>query len=155
MTMTKDDFAELIATITAQIDGRPVDQSLEAVLTEKFPPDGDTFEKVFQACQQAIAQGWMCERGDPELRYGRVLKPSETTHQFSVDVVDMTEVVGPHHMHPKGEVDMVLPLTEGAKFDGYGRGWCVYPPMSAHNPTVTGGQALVLYLLPDGAIQFT
>lgn len=151
---TTDDFAALVATITREIEGLPVDESLQPVLTEKFPPGGETFEQVFQACKAAIAAGWMCEQGAPELKYGRVLKPGERTHGFSVDVVDMTEVVGPHHVHPKGEVDMIMPLTEGAEFDGHGKGWWVYPPQSAHHPTVTG-QAIVLYLLPDGAIEFT
>jgi hypothetical protein len=40
-------------------------------------------------------------------------------------------------------------------FDGRPAGWCVYPPGSAHHPTVTSGRALVLYLLPEGQIQFT
>ena len=31
----------------------------------------------------------------------------------------------------------------------------VYGPDSVHSPTVTVGQALILYLLPDGAIDFT
>ncbi|MEK7820796.1 MAG: DUF4863 family protein, partial [Pseudomonadota bacterium] len=31
----------------------------------------------------------------------------------------------------------------------------VYAAGSAHYPTVTGGAALVLYLLPGGAIEFT
>jgi hypothetical protein len=29
------------------------------------------------------------------------------------------------------------------------------PPGSAHRPTVSQGRALVLYLLPDGRIEFT
>ena len=29
------------------------------------------------------------------------------------------------------------------------------PPGSAHRPTVAAGRALVLYLLPQGAIEFT
>jgi hypothetical protein len=48
-----------------------------------------------------------------------------------------------------------MPLTATAKFDGAGRGWKVYEPGSAHNPTVTDGEAVVLYLLPDGRIEFT
>lgn len=32
---------------------------------------------------------------------------------------------------------------------------CVYGPSSAHAPTVTSGRALVLYLLPEGQIEFT
>ena len=31
----------------------------------------------------------------------------------------------------------------------------VYPPGSAHRPTVAQGRALVLYLLPEGQISFT
>jgi hypothetical protein len=31
----------------------------------------------------------------------------------------------------------------------------VYPPGSAHRPTVSGGRALVLYLLPEGRIEFS
>jgi hypothetical protein len=42
-----------------------------------------------------------------------------------------------------------------SRFDGQAAGWKVYPPGSAHKPTVSGGRAYVLYLLPEGAIQFT
>jgi len=31
----------------------------------------------------------------------------------------------------------------------------VYAPGSAHRPTVSSGRALVLYLLPQGQIEFT
>ena len=97
----------------------------------------------------------MCSREHAGIRYGRVVKPGATTHGFSVDVVDMNDVAGGHHRHPTGEIDLVMPLTDGAAFDGHGAGWVVYGPDSAHTPTVAGGRALVLYLLPDGAIDFT
>jgi Domain of unknown function (DUF4863) len=42
-----------------------------------------------------------------------------------------------------------------ARFDHQSAGWVVYPPGSAHHPTVSGGRALVLYLLPQGRIRFT
>jgi hypothetical protein len=67
----------------------------------------------------------------------------------------MKDVVGPHHRHPKGEVDLIMPIQGDAKFDNHGAGWIVYGPNSAHNPTVINGTALVLYLLPDGEIEFT
>ena len=54
-----------------------------------------------------------------------------------------------------GEIDLIMPLTNGARFDSYPAGWCVYEAGSGHRPTVTEGRALVLYLLPQGAIQFT
>ena len=77
------------------------------------------------------------------------------THGFSVDVVDMADLAGPHHVHPNGEIDLIMPLTAGATFDGHPAGWCVYGPGTAHRPTVAHGRALVLYLLPEGAIEFT
>ena len=92
---------------------------------------------------------------DGAIKYGRVVKPGEPTNGFSVDVVDMESVAGPHHRHPTGEIDLIMPLSSGAQFDGHTAGWLVYGPGSAHRPTVTEGRALVLYLLPAGAIEFT
>jgi len=67
----------------------------------------------------------------------------------------MNDVAGGHHRHPTGEIDLIMPVDPEAKFDGRGAGWLVYGAGSAHRPTVTGGKALVLYLLPQGAIEFT
>ncbi|NJO12180.1 MAG: DUF4863 family protein [Gammaproteobacteria bacterium] len=66
----------------------------------------------------------------------------------------MNEVVGPYHRHPLGEIDLVMPFTKGVTFDGRGAGWRVYGPNSSHSPTVAGGRALILYLLPGGQIEF-
>jgi len=76
-------------------------------------------------------------------------------HGFSVDVVDMKDLAGPHHVHPLGEIDLIMPIEGDALFDGHGAGWMVYPAQSAHSPTVSNGRALVLYLLPQGKIEFT
>jgi hypothetical protein len=102
-----------------------------------------------------MTAGWMCEREAGGIKYGRVIKSTPDLRGYSVDVVDMDAIRGPHHRHPNGEIDLVMPLTEEAKFDGRGAGWLVYGPGSAHFPTVTEGRALVLYLLPQGAIEFT
>ena len=50
---------------------------------------------------------------------------------------------------------MIMPVTPQAKFDGKGEGWLVYAPRSGHRPTVTDGRALILYLLPEGKIEWT
>jgi hypothetical protein len=76
-------------------------------------------------------------------------------HGFSVDVVDMKDIAGPHHTHPNGEIDLIMPIDGDATFDERPAGWCVYGPGTAHRPTVAHGRALVLYLLPQGAIEFT
>lgn len=153
--MSQDAFRALVGTVTADIAGRPLDAALEDWLNERHGPGSPTFEALRTACTEGVRDGWMCPREAGGIRYGRVEKPSAALHRFSVDVVDMRDVVGPHHAHPEGEIDLVLPLEGDARFDGRSAGWVVYPAGSAHHPTVTGGRALVLYLLPEGRIEFT
>jgi hypothetical protein len=148
-------FRSLVAALTAEIALETLDAALEERLNRAHPADGSAYRSIRAACASAIAAGWMCGRQAAGIRYGRVIKPGPETHGFSVDVVDMADCAGPHHVHPKGEIDLVMPLEGPALFDGRGAGWKVYEPGSAHVPTVRGGRALVLYLLPDGAIEFS
>lgn len=153
--MTPDQFQALIAKVTGEIAGRPLDAQLADFLNERFPATGAEFQAIAKACADAVAAGWMCEREHGGIKFGRVIKPTDAIHGFSVDVVEMKDVVGPQHAHPNGEIDMIMPLEGDAKFDGHGAGWFVYGPGSVHRPTVTDGRAYVLYLLPQGAIEFT
>lgn len=148
-------FTALVARVTARAANRALDGDLARELNATFPASGPEVSAIARACREAIREGWMCDREAGGIRYGRVVKAGPATHGFSVDVVDMDGVVGPHHRHPGGEIDLVMPLDADARFDGHGAGWVVYGPGSAHRPTVTGGRALVLYLLPGGAIEFT
>jgi hypothetical protein len=148
-------FTDLVATITRRIAGKPLDAKLESELNAAYPADSALFRDVFEACRAGIAAGWICNREAGGIRYGRVVKSGPATDGFSIDVVEMNDVAGPHHRHPNGEIDLVMPLEGNANFDGRGAGWMVYQPGTAHRPTVSGGKALILYLLPDGAIEFT
>ena len=153
---TAADFRRQIAQLTATLAGRPLDADLDAWLNAEHGPSSETYRQLRAACEAGVAGGWMCEREGGGIRYGRVCKPGEDLHGFSVDVVEMRDIAGPHHSHPQGEIDLILPLDgSDARFDGRPAGWCVYPPGSAHHPTVSGGRAYVLYLLPQGQIQFT
>jgi len=153
--MTEIQFSELLAKVTARIAGLAVDANLAQLLNREFPADGPLFKEIAAACQAAVAAGWMCNREAGGIKFGRVAKPGPALHGFSIDVVEMADVVGPQHRHPKGEIDMIMPLDGDPKFDDHGAGWCVYAPDSVHRPTVAGGRAYVLYLLPEGAIEFT
>jgi hypothetical protein len=153
--MSADAFASLIAAVTGRVADRPLDAALARDLNRALPGDGAEVAAIAAACRDAIRDGWMCSREAAGIRYGRVVKAGPATHGFSVDVVDMHDIAGPHHRHPHGEIDLVMPLDANARFDGHGAGWVVYGPGSAHRPTVSGGRALVLYLLPQGAIEFT
>lgn len=148
-------FEGLLKQITGAIAGRAIDDDLGVFLNADFGAGSDIFGALAESCRQGVAEGWLCKHENGGIKFGRVIKPGEATHGFSVDVVDMDDIVGPHHSHPKGEIEMIIPESAGAKFDGHGEGWLVYGPGTAHKPTVTGGRALVLYLLPDGEIEFT
>ncbi len=151
----RTEFTEAVKLITDRIAGRPIDADLQAFLNESFPPGGEAFDDLATLCRQGIDEGWLCDREHGGIRFGRIVKPGTETHGFSVDVVLIDDIVGPRHAHPNGEIDMIIPESPNAKFDGQGQGWMVYDPGSVHSPTVTGGKAIVLYLLPDGEIDFS
>lgn len=153
--MNQDQFQSLMQPVINAISGKAIDQQLAQDLNRDFGAGGEAFKAIESACHAAIEAGWMCAHGEEGRRFGRVIKPGPESHDLSVDVVQLKDVVGPHHSHPTGEVCMTMPVTAGAKFDGQGAGWCVNEPGSAHSPTVTDGEALVLYLLPGGEIKFT
>lgn len=153
--MTPTDLHQALAPLTAQLAGRALDESLDAWLNAEAGPGSATYAAITAACKAGVAEGWLCNREGGGIRYGRIFKPAPELDGFSVDVVDMQDIAGPHHSHPNGEIDLLMPTEGDALFDGRPAGWVVYPPASAHRPTVTQGRALVLYLLPAGAIQFT
>jgi hypothetical protein len=153
--MTPADFRSAIATLTAQLQGRPLDAALDDWLNREHGTGSATYATLKRGCEAGVADGWLCNREGGGIRYGRIFKPADDLHGFSVDVVDMKNLAGPHHRHPLGEIDLLMPQEGEALFDGRPAGWVVYPPGSAHHPTVSQGRALVLYLLPQGSIEFT
>ena len=153
--MSQQEFATLLGAVAARIGEAPLDAALEALLSAEFPPGSPTFDRLAALCAMGEAEGWLMAREAGGIRYGRAIRPGAEAGRFSVDVVRMRDVRGPHHVHTTGEVGAIFPISGNPLFDGKGQGWYVYGPGSDHHPTVEGGDAHVLYLLPDGAIQFT
>ena len=118
-----------------------------------LPLGGDALRPVEALVREGLEQGWLCPRGGDGVRYGRLSKPTESTHGYSIDAVDMTEP-GPGHAHPRGEIDLCFAIEGDPRFDGRSPGWTVYPPDSWHIPTVRGGRMAILYFLPGGEIRF-
>jgi hypothetical protein len=153
--MTQQEFRLAVAELTETFGGRELDAELEDWLNANHGAASSTYATLKRACEAGIAAGWMCNHEAGGIRYGRVFKPAADIGGFSVDVVDMHDIAGPYHVHPTGEIDLIMPLDDRATFDGHPAGWMVYSPGSAHRPTVSEGRALVLYLLPGGQIEFT
>ena len=154
-TPTPEAFRQQIAGLTAQLQGRALDGALDDWLNREHGAASASYAALKAACQAGVAACWLCNREGGGIRYGRIFKPAPDLHGFSVDVVDMRDIAGPHHVHPQGEIDLIMPVEGEALFDGRAAGWLVCPPGSAHRPTVSQGRALVLYLLPEGQIQFS
>ena len=153
--MSPDQFRQQIAQFTQCLAGRPPDAGLDTWLNQAHGVGSETYTTLKASCEAGVRDGWLCDREGGGIRYGRIFKPAADLHGFSVDVVDMQDIAGPHHVHPQGEIDLIMPVDGDARFDGRPAGWLVCPPGSAHRPTVSQGRSLVLYLLPDGKIEFT
>ena len=127
--------------------------SARAELVRRFDPVGPAAMLLDQELKALLAAGKVAERGELPVKYGRVAKAGAATLDFSIDVVHMNGA-GPLHRHPNGEVNYCIALDGKPTFDGHPPGWVVFPPDSRHVPTVAGGTMLIVYLLPQGAIEF-
>ena len=155
MSWTLHRFGEALKPVIDTLHGQAWDGALATKLNALYGPGTETFAQIAQACQSGVDDGWMNLEGDARRKGGRILEPGPGTQNLSVDVVEIADITGPHHRHPRGEVCAVLPITEGACFDGHPAGWCVYPPGSSHYPSATGGRLRVMFLLPGGEIEYT
>jgi hypothetical protein len=65
---------------------------------------------------------------------------------------------GEYHGHPYGELNIVIPVDEGAELkglQGWQRpGWAVPDPGSRHHPEVEGGLLIASFYLPAGRISY-
>jgi hypothetical protein len=121
-----------------------------AMLQAKAPLDGALVQTIRAGAEAGLAAGWLVPKANAGVRFGRVAKDLAG---FSVDAVLMSSP-GAEHVHPNGEIDLCFARSGAPKFDGHGEGWVVFPPGSRHVPTVAGGEMLILYFLPGGAIEF-
>lgn len=153
--MSKQLFLETVAGIAGAIGDKPLDTDLDDFLNDEFPADGETFRQLKTLCAEGEREGWLLEREAGGIKFGRAVKPGHEAGGFSVDVVRMKNVKGPHHVHTTGEIGAIMSIDGEPEFDGRKEGWYVYGPGSDHHPTVTNGDAYVLYLLPEGKIEFT
>ncbi|CUH64038.1 hypothetical protein TG4357_01031 [Thalassovita gelatinovora] len=153
--MSQQQFNTLMGKLADSIAGLPLDQALEDRLNADFAVGSDDFQALSRLCAEGEAEGWLMAREAGGIKFGRAVKPGSAAGSFSVDVVRMKDVRGPHHIHTTGEIGAIMPLDGAPRFDGKAAGWYVYGPGSQHHPTVTGGDAYILYLLPEGAIEFT
>jgi hypothetical protein len=149
--LTKEQFVEILRPLAEGLCAVDVEAEDAAAQAERVAPfAGETIRRVRAAASAAIASDWLLPKSQGGIRFGRVAKDLAG---FTIDAVLM-DVPGPRHRHPNGEIDLCFTTKGDARFDGHHEGWVVYGKGSVHVPTVTGGEMLILYFLPGGAIEF-
>jgi hypothetical protein len=148
-------FNAWVSKVGEGLEGRALDASLADWLNATFPAGGADFQELKRLCARGEAEGWLMAREAGGIKFSRPVKPGGAAGDFSVDVVRMRDVTGPHHVHTTGEIGAIMAIDGEPLFDGMPEGWYVYGPGSDHHPTVDGGDAYVLYFLPEGKIEFT
>lgn len=148
--MTREELLHRLAPVLAtlpEVDAaRPEEAEAALALLETGP--------IGEALVEAWREGWLTPREGGGVRFGRLSKPLPETGGFSIDAVEMDGPASGPHLHPRGEFDLCFPVEGAPRFDGRDARWVVYPPMSRHVPTVSGGRMLILYFLPGGEIRF-
>ena len=124
-----------------------------AELARRVDPAGPSAQALARELVALHEQGRIAANGELPVRWGRVAKASPDSLGFSIDVVVMNGP-GPLHRHPCGEINFAVAMEGDPRFDGQPAGWIVFPPDSQHVPTVSGGKMLIVYLLPEGRIEF-
>jgi hypothetical protein len=146
----------VLRPVFAAIRGRALDETLEFVLNRNFGIASSTHESLVRLLQIGLEEGWVAYAPVPGADYsrGRIADPSDETVGLSVESGLLYNVKGQYHRHTRGEIDMIVPIDSSARWCGHEGGWVVYPPMSEHFPTATGGKLLALYFLPNGEIEY-
>jgi hypothetical protein len=147
---------------------------MEKWLNENYGENSELYRDLSRLIKIGVAEGWAAnqEVDGPNYRRSRIVEPSPETFQFSITAVymnskdpqrfkdeDDNEILrGQYHGHPYGEINLVVPLDEGAQLKGLqgwqGPGWTAPDPGSRHYPEVRGGTVIALFYLPAGRISY-
>jgi uncharacterized protein DUF4863 len=163
MTTTPEDLITRSIPFVEEIKNRTAGVELETWLNENRGPGSELWEDLARMVRAGVADGWAAnvEVGGPHYRRSRIVEPCERLNWFSITAVYMNSVPvfrGEYHQHPYGEINMVVPLDQGALLRGprgwQGPGWTSPEPGSHHYPEVMGGGLIALFYLPAGRISY-
>jgi hypothetical protein len=148
--------------------------AMEIWLNETYGPQSAIYQDLARLIRLGVSEGWAAnqEVDGPNYRRSRIHEPTQETFHFSITAVFMDSkdprtsrdehendvLRGQFHGHPYGELNMVIPLDEGAELKGLqgwqGPGWTAPDPGSRHFPEVKGGALIALFYLPAGRISY-
>ncbi|QWF22306.1 DUF4863 family protein [Nocardioides sp. LMS-CY] len=160
---TPQDLIDASIPFLNELKNRTAGEDLEKWLNDAYGPGSEFYERVAGLVKDGVRDGWAAniEVDGPRYRRSRLAEPCEELNYFSITAVYMDSVEpyrGQYHQHPYGELNMVVPLNEGAELAGprgwCGGGWTAPDPASHHYPEVRGGAIIALFYLPAGRISY-
>ncbi|KAL4954226.1 hypothetical protein BDW69DRAFT_183746 [Aspergillus filifer] len=147
-------------------------KNLEKYLNTHYAPGSKAYDSLSTLIRTAIHNNepWLATDAldGPRYRRSRLCSPSERTRYFSITTVYMDSTAagegkeesyrGQYHLHPYGEINCVVPITEGAEIKGMngwmGEGWTAPGAGTHHYPEVRGGALVAVFFLPAGRISY-
>ena len=168
---TRDALIARFIPLLQEVKDMTASTEVEQWLNTKYGVESALYRDLSRLIAAGVKEGWAAdtEIAGPRYRRSRVVVPSAETLFFSATAVlmDSTDNTqhnpqgsfrADYHLHPYGEINLVVPLNEGAALAGpngwcYG-GWTAPAPGSHHFPEVKGGAVVSLTFLPAGRIAF-
>jgi len=170
-TTSKEELVARFIPFLQEIRDMTTGTEVEQWLNTKYGVQSELYQDLARLITLGVKEGWAAdtEVAGPRYRRSLLLAPCAETLFFSVTAVlmDSTDNAqnnpegsfrGGFHWHPYGEINLVVPLAEGAALAGP-NGWChggwtAPAPGSSHFPEVKGGAVISLAFLPAGRIAF-
>jgi hypothetical protein len=170
-TRTKDEFLARCIPFLQEVKDMTAGTEVEQWLNSTYGVESELYKDLSRLIALGLEEGWVAdvEIGGARYRRAQIATPSAQTFFFSLTgiLMDSTDNAqnnaegsfrGGYHLHPYGEINLVVPLNDGAALAGpngwcYG-GWTASAPGSHHFPEVKGGAVITLTFLPAGRIAF-
>jgi hypothetical protein len=159
----RDELIERSIPFLEEVKDKTTGKELEHWLNETYGPQTALYKDLARLITDGVTDGWAAniEVTSPDYRRSRIQAPTAELNYFSITAVYMNSVErlrGQYHLHPYGELNLVVPLDPGAVLAGplgwQGAGWTAPAPGSHHYPEVKGGAVIALFYLPAGRISY-
>ncbi|AMB88074.1 hypothetical protein AWM79_23470 [Pseudomonas agarici] len=167
----REQLISICIEFLSKVKDKTAGADLDKWLNETYGPDSETYQAIADLVIKGVSQGWAAdtEISGPNYRRSRLCEPCAETFYFSITTVYMDSkgyelnnsertFRGDYHLHPYGELNMVIPLDQGAVLAGprgwQGAGWTAPAPGSHHYPEVKGGAVIAFFFLPAGRISY-
>ncbi|OAA63981.1 hypothetical protein ISF_04690 [Cordyceps fumosorosea ARSEF 2679] len=158
-----------VSEFLSEVENLTPGRDLERRLNREYGPGNAFYDDFARLIREGLEynEGWVAtdEVQGAYYRRTRISPPTEATRFCSITTVYMDPraghqdiLRGQYHLHPYGEINCVIPMSDGAQLKGMsgwqGAGWTSPGPGTHHYPEARTGAVVVLFFLPAGRISY-